>query len=330
VNNDKATIGGALIAQKNPRTQAEILRELLKDLELRISRMRESNPQETLQILILLDQAVESLTKLHQVGGGIESEASYFDTIKAQFYSKRRIFIGQIGGVATLVKARQESQPPPDHWWWFVDQSLAQEQRLLLRRVLAISGIIVLLLAGLFVLYQRFWRPDPAFQASVGFQTTAETLLLEGRYEAALIDVNNALAQTPDNPNLLLLRGVIYNVLDQSELAVESFELAWEGYPSADVFFSERAKYYLMAAQPELALADTEIAIELNSDLTSAFLRKAQAYEALGDYSMALKYYELASDVAERMGNPQLQVIARMSYGQLLQSLPPSTTTPEN
>jgi tetratricopeptide (TPR) repeat protein len=330
VNNDTAAIGGALISRKNPRTQAEMLRELLKDLEFRISRMRESNPQEALQILILLDQAVESLTKLHQVGGGIESEVSYFNTIKALFYSKRRIFISRIGGVAPLVKARQESQPPTDHWWWFIDQSLARERRLLFQRVLAISGIIVLLLAGLFVMYQRFWRPDPAFQASVGLQTTAENLLLEGRYEEAFIDVNKALALTPDNLNLLLMRGVIYDILDQPELAAEDFELAWEGYPSADIFFSDRAKYYLMAAQPELALADTETAIELNSNLTSAFLRKAQAYEALGDYSMALKYYELASEVAERMGNPQLQVIARMSMGQLLQSVPPSTTGPEN
>ena len=330
MNNNKTTIGGTLISQKNPRTQAENLRELLKDLELRISRMRESNPQEAIQILILLDQAVESLTKLYQVGGGIESEVSYFETIKALFYSKRRVFISRIGGVAVLVKTRQEHQPLADHWWWFVDQALAQERRLLLRRVLAIGGIVVLLLAGLFVIYQRFWRPDPAFQASVGFQTTAENSLLEERYEEALIYVNKALAQTPDNPDLFLLRGVIYNVLGQSKLAAEDFNRAWEGFPSADRFFTERSRYYLMGGQPELALADAETAIELNTDLASAYLRKAQAFETLGDVTMAIKYYELASDVAERTGNPQLQVIARLSLGQLLQSAHPPTTEPDN
>lgn len=329
-NHDKAAIAIAKNSQKTPRTQVEALREILNDLELRITRLGESNSQDALQVLTMLDQAVAILSGLHRAGGVTGSEDSYFGTIKAQFHAKRRQFISRIGGAAALAKARQERQPPEDHWWWFIDQALAQERRALMRRVLVIGGIAVLLLAGLFVVYQRFWKPDPAYQASIGFQTAAENFLLEGRYEEALREVNRALAQTPERFELYLLRGVLYTMLDQPEMAADDFEVAWGGYSSADQFYSERARYYLMTAQPELALADAEAAIELNPDSAIGYLRKGQAYEALGDVAMAIESYELASDVAEQAGDPQLQVIARMSLGQLLQSVPPLTTEPEN
>ena len=45
----------------------------------------------------------------------------------------------------------------------------------------------------------------------------------------------------------------------------------------------------------------------------------AQAYEIQGDISKALDYYELASETAERTGDPTLQVMARMQMATLLQ-----------
>ena len=47
----------------------------------------------------------------------------------------------------------------------------------------------------------------------------------EGRYEEALVEVNQALAYTPDNPTLQVFQGVIYEILEQPEQgkSVESF-----------------------------------------------------------------------------------------------------------
>jgi tetratricopeptide (TPR) repeat protein len=325
---EKAAPAAEKPPRKIPRTQVETLRLLLRDLELRIARLSECNSDDAIQILTWLDQAATLLSGLHQAGAAPGGENSCFETVKAQFHSKRRLFVNRVGGRAALEEARQEHRPPEHHWWWFSDQEIAQERRVLLRRVLVIGSIMALLLAGFWVLYQRFWKPDPALQASVGFRTMAENALIGGSFEEALSDVNQALASTPDNASLLTLRGVIYEALEEPELAADDFELAIEGYPSADRFLAERAGFYLMASLPEQALADAEAVIEINQDSVIGFMRKAQAFEMLGDIATAIEYYELASDVAERTDNPQLQVMALMRMGQLLQAAPAMSPQP--
>jgi len=321
-NNEKVSHPTAKQAQYEPRTQVEILRNLLKDLELRIARLHESSPNTALEIPNLLDLAMEKIDHLRQAGGITGSEDSYFETITSQFYSKRRQFLTRIGGASVLVKARQENSPSEDRWWWFVDQAVVQERWAFARRMLMIGGIIVLFLIGLFGAYQLFWKPDPAVQASIGYQTKAENLLIEERYEQALVEVNHALVLTPDNPDLLVMRGVLYEILEQPELAEEDFKTAKNTYPNEDSFFTIRSGYYVMTNQPELALADAETSTEINPDSAMGFVRKAQAYESLGDVEKAIENYQLGSDAAERTGDPQLQVIARMSMAQLMQSAP--------
>jgi len=327
-NLQKDAIATAQTSPKKPRTQVEALRELLRDLELRLARLKESRAGEAMQIPLLLDQAAALLESLHKAGLAAGSEDSYFETITALLYSKRRLFLERVGGAAALERAYPEHQPPTDHWWWHVSEAIAQERRAALRRALAVAGAAALLLFVFAGLYQRFWAPDPALQASVEHQQIAENMLLAGRYEEALAEVREALQAAPDNPMLQVLQGVIYEVLEQSKLAAESFELAEEGYTARDAFLSARAGYYLMANQPTLALADAQAAIALDPDSAIGFLRAAQAYEALGDIAHALEYYQFASDVAERVGDAQLLVIARMSLGQLLQSPLSLTATP--
>jgi tetratricopeptide (TPR) repeat protein len=120
---------------------------------------------------------------------------------------------------------------------------------------------------------------------------------------------------------------VILKNLNEPDLAQKDFEKAKESFPSEDLFYTTRSGYYGMAGNPEAALLDAGTAIALNSDSAMAFIRKAQAFELMNEPLKAIEYYELASEVAERTGNPQVQVIARMSLGQLLQALP---VLPEN
>ena len=314
-------------SNQQPRTQVEELRVLLKDIELRVARLKTASSQDTKELLSMFDQAFSSMAQLEAAGGIATSENSHFETVKAQLNSKRQLFLSRFGGEAALANYRKQHNPPKEHWWWYLDQIQADERRSRAKRVLFAGGIIVVLLVLLFVVYQTFWKPDPILQAAIGLRTDAENLLIDGNNEEALISVNQALELTPEDPYLLILRGVIYQSLDETEFAENDFEKAKEDFTDEDLFYSNRAGYYNMAGQPEAALLDAERAIELNPDSPMAFIRKAQAYELLNDPTMAIKYYELASDIAERTGNPQIQVIARMSLGQLLQALP---SLPEN
>jgi len=320
--NEKTALVAAKSTQNQPRTQVAELRDVLTTIERRIAKLKEISPEDALEILPLLDQARERLDALEAAGGGASSERSegtQFETLLRQLDKKGSTFMNRVGGSAVLKRARQERQPDQSYWWWFIDEDLAQKRQLKIKRW-AIGAVIVgALLIVLVVVYNQFLAPDPAFQAGIGFQQTAENKLIQGRYEEALADVEQAIEHLPDYPELYVLRGVLYDVLEQPDLAEQSYILAREKLSKEETFYNERAKYFLLAGLGEPGMADAEMAFSINPDSAVSLMFIAQAHEMLGNISKAIDYYELASAVAERTDNPTLQVMARMQIATLLQ-----------
>jgi len=73
-----------------------------------------------------------------------------------------------------------------------------------------------------------------------------------------------------------------------------------------------------MIEQGEPALADAQAALDINPDAAIARLRQAQAYELLGEREQAIAAYQQAADAAQREGNAQLEIVAKMSLANLL------------
>ncbi len=312
-------------------TPLEELRGLLHDLELRVARLEEQSPANALAILPMMDDAIRRLDNLREAGSSVNSEATLLETVQAQLHKNRKLFLARIGGASALAEARaaRQSPPPPEHWWWFVDQSLAAERRRTLRKLAVTGGVLLVVLLALGWAYQRFWAPDPDLQAAVGWQTRAENALIAGDYAAALDAASRSLERRPEQPALYLLRGVAREMLDQPTGAEQDFTTAWDLYPARnkDAFYSERAGYYLMVGQGEQALSDAQEAIALNPDSAIAYLRMAQAYELLGEREQAIAAYQQSAAAAQRTGDPQIEVIAKMGLAQLLQS-PGATQQP--
>jgi len=327
----KAKIAKTKLSQKQPRTQIGDLRDLLMTLENRIARLKDIDSEEALEILPLLDQATNKLTALNEAGAAVSGEATQLESLLMQFHRKRSLFVSQAGGGAVLQSARQEYQPVEDHWWWFIDQTLANERKTTLRRW--VSGLLILgvVLAAIVIVYQRFFAPDPAILASVGLLHEAERALTVGAYQLALDKVNEALTYTPDDAGLYLMRGVIYRGLDDPEAAEASFVIARKGIDGEDVFLVERARLYAMLNLLDLVIEDANMALMINPDRASAYIFRGQAYEMLGDNTSAIADFEKASEVAEKIGNLQLQAVARMHLAQVLQqgSLPETETPSE-
>ena len=325
-NSEKAKIAAVRSKALPSRTRLDELRTLLTQIEKRLTRLDESRAAEALEVLPWLDQAHEQLTQLSAAGGAVESERAQFDSLLRLLRKKDRTWLRKTGAKA-LQQARDARQPDPDHWWWFVDQLVADERRQTLRRWLLMMGGLVVVLVILGVVYRQFFAPDPNFQAAVGLQQTAENHLLQANYEDALADATASLALWPD-PEMLVLQGVLYEILEQPEDAAESFAQARASLPDETDFYNQRARYYLMAGQFDAAFVDLEQALARNPDSAITHLYLGQAYELTGDISKAADYYELAGNLAEAEGDAQLQVIARMNLAQVLQqfALPP---TPE-
>ena len=269
-----------------------------------------------------MDEAVETLTALREAGSPVSSEETLFETIQAQLHTNRKLFLARIGGASVLAEARAERQPPAENWWWFVDEALAAERRRILRNVAITGGVLLLVMIALGAAYRQFLAPDPNLQAAVGWQTRAENALIAGEYQTALDAAAQSIALLPDQPEVYLLQGVTHEMLNHPDDAERSFSAAWDLYPEdgKDIFYTERAGYYLMAAQGEQALADAQSALALNPKSAMAYLRLAQSYELLGERQQAITAYEQAAEMARRNNNPQLEVIAKMGLAQLLQS----------
>jgi tetratricopeptide (TPR) repeat protein len=315
-------ISTQLKAQKQkPQTRAEELRETLKILDTRIAQLFEAKPEEALDIPVLFDQVDQTLDELQELGMNLASELGQAETLSAQFTKKRTLFIRKIGGSQELEKARQANQPTKDRWWWYVDQNLAEENKQKAFhwfRIFAVAAVLLIILAAI---YQKYLAPDPAIKASYGHQQQAENAVMEGNFEYALTEVQQALMYTPEDPNLYVLQGVILDALARPEEASSSFEIALQNYDQADQFYNQRTLVYLMMSDAERALADCETAIQINPDSALSYLEQGQAYEMLGDNQKAIQSYETADGIAQKSGNAQLQAVIRMTLSNAYQNI---------
>ena len=317
--------------QTQPRTQVGELRDLLKTLENRMARVKEISPEEALEILPWLDQATEGIEIIEKSGITTSGEATQLESLLRQFQARRRIFIGRVGGAGVLRQFRRDHQPHESNWWWFIDETIAKERQSKIKNWTVGFVVASVVMTVLVMVYRQYFAPDPVFQAGIGFQQSSENKFIIGEYDAALADVDQAIERLADAPELFVMRGVLFELLEKPDLAVESFEFVRGKFQSEDAFFTVRAKYYLMAGLAEFSIQDAETALAINPDSAVSYMYIAQAYEMLGDVSNAIDYYQTASDVAERTNNATLQVIARMQLATLLQRgmLPTAETAEE-
>jgi len=306
---------------QKPQTRIEVLRAVLRDLEKHITRVSEISMPASLEMLHLLDQANDLIDELQARGINISSEVGQFETLAAQFLKIKTVFIRNIGGPQKLANLRQERLPSEERWWWYVDIRLEQENKLKIIRLLRIFGLTILLLLIAALIYNRFFAPDPAVKASYGHQQEAENALMEGDFQIALDEVQNALDYTPEEPELYVLEGVIHEALGQEKEAESSFNSAQRLYEQPENFYNQRAIQYLMLNAPQRALDDTETALEINPESALAYLYQGQAYEKLGEIDLAIQSYKRADEFAQKTDNVQLQAIIRINLSNIYQAI---------
>jgi len=311
-----------------PPTKAAEFRETLRTLETRIARLAELDPQAALEIPALFDRVQDGMADLQGHGMNLASESGQFETLSAQFKKKGALFLRRIDNPTALQQARAGRHPDESRWWWYIDRSLAQEGKEKTIHWLKILGIAAAALLVVILLYQQFLAPDPAVQASYGYRQSAENALLNSDYQTALGEVESAILNTPDYPELYVLRGVLQQKLAQPEAANQSFETARQLYAADDQFYNQRSAIYLMMSEAQSALADAQAALAVNPDSPFSYLYMAQAYELQGEVIKAIESYKQADAMAQKSGDAQLQAIIRVSLSGAYQSVSFPTPVP--
>ena len=315
-------------------TPADELRRLLDDAEKRAVNVRGVGADQALELLRWLDDIDALIPKLQDMGTNIQPELGRWRGVQGvvrRYASNLRRELRSLGGLAKL-RAEQAEPPSEDRWWWWLDVTGRQNALKRVRKgAFTIIGIIVVLIAGAW-LFQKIFPVDPVLQESYRLQTEAEQLVFDGGDPAIILQkMEAAAALTPNELDIQSWLVVLNENQGRLDRADALRKQLFDTFPPSTVY-TQLAQTQLQLGNYEQALRSAEQAIEADPDDAAAYMVAGLAAESLGDRVAAMTYLQEASDVAERTGNAELQAIARIQLGQLLQSpsfgAPTSTASP--
>jgi len=129
---------------------------------------------------------------------------------------------------------------------------------------------------------------------------TAKAFLKAGHAETAVEIISAGLAELPNDPYLLSLRGQIHRATDQADLAYKDAMAALQAKPGDTSMMSEMALSALAAGYPESALIAANEALKQNPDDQFWIAIRATGGRATGqdygyyfDYDKYVRFYDL-------------------------------------
>jgi tetratricopeptide (TPR) repeat protein len=193
-------------------------------------------------------------------------------------------------------------------------------------RVLAgVAAIVAVLVA----VYMLFLRPDEATRRRYDLVARGDSQIDLGDYEAALALYEQALEVAPDDPEVNLTMGMLYEALGDLAEAEEYYARASQLYGERKVFLTMKSQRYLMLGWPEKSEEAALSAIELDDEYALAYCNLGGAYELQGRVGEAIVATQRCADLASEQGMDELYVIAASRLGMLMQT-PLDVGTPKN
>lgn len=309
-----------------PLTATDRLRQLLNDMENQLGALARSSAEEALSLPAMLDDATSLLAAGRAKGATLQAEEVRLNTIMAQFERKAGAFM-RIVGQARLAAARPAGTPE-DVWWWYPDRIEAERQRARNARLLRTGAVVAFIGAVLVVVYQLFLAPDPLVIERLNRINNAEALAEEGRFEAAIGEIQLAQTAMPDDPFALLMEGAYHEQMGAEQTADQLFSRAKSLTESETDFLLQRAQVYLRLGAAEVALEDLDTILERDSESAVAYYLRGAAYEGMNDLGGAYDSYMQAVELAEEQGDSRLSGMGRVQLAYLTQRMMAGQPTP--
>ena len=308
------------MALPNPNTAsltaAAELRDQLNELEKLLVKVNPRTVERTLQ---LLDSCWLLKEELRERGVDLKAEDGQW----AGFEFRLREIAGQIvkaanahGGLAQL----RRSMAKTDGFWWTLDELHAAQTRRTLFRWLRLAGGFAVLGIAVWVLVTYVFPPDPNAVLITDIGYDIEKAVDVRDWDTARTVVQAGLESSGNATEVLLWAAVIEERLDNREQAAEYVEeaLADPDIPPHNIWVTLGTNR-LRAGDNDGAECAAMSALSTNPDNAQAHFLIASVAEAMGDAQRAVDYFNKTYDLAAN-GQPQLQVIARVRLGYLMQS----------
>jgi tetratricopeptide (TPR) repeat protein len=245
--------------------------------------------------------------------------------VEKRIRSHAQVIINAMGGTEQYISRRDQAGKKEDSWWWYLDRYIKENQKKNIKKTLTIAAVLILLSIVIIFVYQQFFAPPPEVLARIQHEQTADRLISEGNLNSALVEINSALSYEPENYELLIWQGVVYQQLGDNESSQKSFQHAKDVIVSLEDFYLAKTYYEFNGGQVDLAFADAQKLIEINPESAEGYLYIGQVYEIKGAFSDAYKAYETASELAEKSDNAEMIATIKIRMGMLLQTVPLNT-----
>jgi tetratricopeptide (TPR) repeat protein len=289
------------------------LRERLETIERRIVVMHET-PDGAVEVLQLYDEIATLLAAAQEARADVAPEANRADFI-------RRQLIGKATKIVAQVERSQRAAELAESPIWQTVVAAADAVRRTRIRSLLTSGIVVVgVLLAFFVVLPAVLPATPA-------PDLAGVVRLAGdqEYAAALERARAEQADFPNDAELTLWIAALEQKLGNPAAAVE-WERAQALYGDEEAFYFNRANTLLQLNMVDEAEADGQRLVAMPESEVYGRLILGSVAEQRGDAAAAVVEFQRAADLAEELDDPQLQVMARVRLGMVLQTAPMFTT----
>ena len=302
---------------------ADQLREALQSLENDLPLLPKQNSSAILTYLTRLDDLQQRFDALAG-GPNLEPERLRFITLQDRLQKNAPRLLDRTGGAAALKAARPADASPERAKWWFLEQEVARRRAKAFKRGgIIVGGAAVLALIGV-ILFNTLLKPDPkTVLRAHNFAAAVDLAAYDHNYSAALSQLDEALAVLPDDPELLIFKGVLLQRLGRAGEAEAIFERAARLSPAAEYLPLARGQIYLQLKQPEAALEDGLQATAAAPDSAEAWFLLGRAYTALEQIPQAHQALSKAADLAFEQGDDTLYAIIKINLGYLQQQPAP-------
>jgi tetratricopeptide (TPR) repeat protein len=210
---------------------------------------------------------------------------------------------------------------PHARWWWYLDEQAAADRKRALIRVgtLVLAGLI--LVSGLYLLYERFLAPPPQVRQVQAHLFEGEQAAFEHDFARAIREFEAVVELDPDVGEAHLWLGALYQEQGKPVEASRAFEQARSYLGNGPGFLLQRGLLFLSLGDVAAAYNDATSAIQAYPERPEGHFLQGSVAEQVGDLELALAALQKADERAGAVGQQELQVTIRIRIGMILQQL---------
>ncbi|MCO6450866.1 MAG: tetratricopeptide repeat protein [Caldilineales bacterium] len=312
-------------------TPADDLRQLLEESDKRAVNIKGAGADKAQELLGWLDSIQTLFPQLEGAGVDLEPERGRWQAVQGSVRRHGRELqreLRSLGGLGAL-RAGRSTPPPPENWWWRLDEIDSLQRRRRIRNLAIAAVAVIVLLVAVRAVVNYLFPVDPLVVEALKLRAEADSYLQAGDIDNAILKLEAARQARPDNSETLSLLVALYAITGRNDESKATQQHLIEVWDKANAY-AAIAQDYLLVNRPDEGLRLAEQAVAADPNAPSAYLALGSAYEALGRYDEAINAMETASTVAEQSGQVELQAIARMRLGMLLQQGAILGPTPTN